>query len=158
MKICKKCGAMYRDKKIFCVDCGERLPDPVPQEQEAELRLKLRKNIDRLHRESDPLKVDLKMKIAAALDILCATISLILMILNTNRTLYSIYAILFYIPSFVEAVFPEVGWNLTKLKDIFTYDNPESLQPSHTYGTMRKISVWAGLALGIFFTLLGLTQ
>ncbi|MBE6890968.1 MAG: zinc-ribbon domain-containing protein [Ruminococcaceae bacterium] len=40
MKICQKCGAVHRDNKVFCADCGEKLPKPLSKEEEAKIEWK----------------------------------------------------------------------------------------------------------------------
>ena len=157
MKICDKCGAVHRDNKTFCVDCGEKLPPPIPKEKETAVKFELNKKIEHLHQESDPLAVTLPMKIAAVLNVLGAIASIVVL-MNSYYIQYPFIAIILHLTSFFEAIFPKIGWNLTKLEDILKYENGEFLQPSSWYGTSRKIAVWAGLAIGIFLTLFALLQ
>ena len=63
MKICDNCGAHNSDKKIFCVDCGEKLDDPISQREQADIENSIDRNIERLYNNTDPLAVTLFDKI-----------------------------------------------------------------------------------------------
>ena len=153
MKICKKCGAVHRDNKIFCTDCGEKLPKPIPKEEEEKIDRTISRDLDKQYDANDPLAVDLPMKIAAGLHIAAAVFAVLTAIFsNSYNKYYIIYALLFHALAFFEALFPEINWKLSKLGDFFKYENYDSLEPSSRYGFTRKLIVWALLFVGIITT------
>ncbi|MBQ2916456.1 MAG: zinc-ribbon domain-containing protein [Clostridia bacterium] len=149
MKICKKCGAVHRDNKVFCADCGEKLPKPLSKEEEAKIEWKNSKTLNKLYDNTDPFVVNIPMKIAAGLNAAAAIFSVLTAIFaNTDNKYLVFYALLFHIISFTEALFPEIFWKFSKMEDFFKYENYESLTPSYWWGVSRKFAVWALLIIG----------
>jgi type I restriction enzyme S subunit len=37
MKVCKECGAVQQDERIFCIDCGEKLDEPISESEEEKI-------------------------------------------------------------------------------------------------------------------------
>ena len=153
MKVCKECGAVQQDERIFCIDCGEKLDDPISKTEESKIAKEISNSIDVQYDKSDPFAVDLPMKIVAALNIIAAIFSLVMFIIS-DRPEKSVVLISFiwYAFSFTDALFPEIIWTLTKFRDFFRYDNFDDLEPSFIYCKIRRIGVWVGLIFGIAIT------
>lgn len=153
MKICKKCGAVHRDNKVFCADCGEKLPKPISKEKEAKIEWKNSKALNKLYDATDPFVVNLPMKIAAGLNIAAAIFSVLTAIFADTYNKYLVfYALILHTASFIEAIFPEINWKISKMGDFFKYENYDSLTPSYWWGVSRKFVVWALLIVGTAIT------
>lgn len=144
MKVCKRCGTIQQDDRFFCIECGEKLEKAVSEAEEQKIREEITENIENQAEAADELGVDKRMRIAAVLDVIgviFAVVSAFVLKSQKDNLLIILGSLLFYVISFVEAIFPNFFWTLTKLK-IWQYANAEDIEPSFWYGMMRKIGVW----------------
>lgn len=71
MKRCSFCGAVWSDQKTTCRDCGQRLGDPLPEEEAARLEQELSNKIEDLSDKAEWCYVSVADKVAAVLAFLC---------------------------------------------------------------------------------------
>ena len=155
MKVCKECGAVQQDERIFCIDCGEKLDEPISESEEEKITEEISQTISEQYEKNDPLGVDISMKIAACLNVAAAIFSLIVFLISNNQIQSLIwFSFICYAFSFTDALFPEFIWILTKFRDFFRYDNFDDLQPSFLYCKIRRIGVWVSIAFGLSITIL----
>lgn len=151
MKICDKCGAHNSDNNFFCVDCTEKLNDPISSKEQANIENEIKNNIENLYNDTDPLAVTLFDKIIGAV---CISGTFVLGImffiaLFTNRDL-NLYLIgfLFFVFGALDALLPKITWTLEKLRLSFTISDPENAEPSDFYLFFRKAGIVICAAIG----------
>ncbi len=142
MKICQNCGAYNSDERMFCVDCNEKLSDTVNPEQQKEASAKIDATIEKLYNKKDPLYVSLYDKIVG---VSCIVVSLLLFILGfvlmfKNRgSSLPFWCIIFGAIGALEALIPQISWELEKMSLSLRVNNVDDLTPSSFYLAGRKI-------------------
>lgn len=141
MKICKKCGCHNSDDRNFCLDCDEPLGAPISGEDEKKLNDKMTEFYNR----QDPLYVSKSDKIMGILSAFGALISLLFILFKLNWDL-SISALVMFLISVIEAVFPKIPWTLETLRLTFLIDG--DVEPNDFYFKSRKIAIISAFVIG----------
>lgn len=152
MKICKKCGAHYSDDKIFCIDCNEKLSDKLSASEEQEMRENLNRQIEEMHNKRDPLYVSKFDKVIGWISLVGAATALAFVLIRmfTGQKIdFLLYSILFFLLSSVEALVPQISWELEKLRLSFTINGADYAEPSDYYLIGRKIAIISMAVIGI---------
>jgi len=150
MKICSKCGAKQQDHRGFCLDCGERLGDPLSAAEEKQARAEMNVELEKLYNRRDPLYVSKWDKLGGGIALLLAVVALIV-IMIAKDTIFDIRAVLlvviFTIGCLFEAFFPKFGWELEKLRLSSRFNGIDDITPSGFYFAGRKIAIWGTVVL-----------
>ncbi len=152
MKICDKCGAYNSDSRQFCVDCGDKLGDPVSDRKRESAEQLINDNMEKLYNDNDPLHVTLFDKIcggAALTGAMVGTLVWIFGLLASKTPAFPLYALVFFILSAVEAFFPAITWGIEKFRLSFTVENIEEASPSLLYKWCRKAGILLCLGIGV---------
>ena len=142
MKICQNCGAYNSDERMFCVDCNEKLSDTVNPEQQKEASAKIEATIEKLYNKKEPLYVSLYDKIVG---VSCIVVSLLLLVFGfvlmfKNRgSSLPFWCILLGAIGALEALMPQISWELEKMSLSLRVNNVDDLTPSSFYLRGRKI-------------------
>ncbi len=151
MKVCDKCGAVNSDNRFFCVDCNEKLGDPVSDRERERLEDGIDRQLERLYNDNDPLYVSRFDKVMGALALVGLIASIILWIVGlVTRREFGFLGIgmLFFGLTAVEAFLPKVTWSLEQIRLSFRIDHAEDAEPSMFYKTARKASIVLGAIIG----------
>lgn len=152
MKICGKCGAHNSDKNFFCVDCNEKLDDPISAKDEERIENSIDQRIEKLYDKTDPLAITIFDKIIGCVCILgiVTLVILFFIALFKNRSLEVYYVgFVFFIFGALDALVPQITWTLEKLRLSFTISDPENAEPSQFYVIFRKIGITICAVIGI---------
>lgn len=159
MKICSKCGAQQSDTRIFCVDCGERLGDSLPEKASQVIEEETDNKINKLYNKTDPLYVSFLDKIVGFASLIGAVLMVIFMVVFRRNLEYvpeSLYAIVLFLLSSLNALVPKILWAMEKIRLSFTINDSDNAEPSDFYLIMRKISIWICCGIGILFLVLSI--
>ncbi len=152
MKICDKCGAYNSDNRQFCIDCGDKLGDPVSDRERQRAEQSIDANMEKLYNDNDPLHITLFDKICGAAALAGAVAGIpvwIFGLLSSKEPVFPLYALVFLLLSAVEAFFPALTWGIEKFRLSFTVDNVEDATPSPLYKWCRKASILLCLGIGL---------
>lgn len=108
MKICDKCGALNSDNRFFCVDCSEKLGDPVSAREQQSIEQEINSGIETIYNRNDPLYVSLFDRVMGIISLIGIAVSLVLLAVGLFLKLdfgFLWLGILFFALSAVEAVF-----------------------------------------------------
>ncbi|NLK99992.1 MAG: hypothetical protein GX271_04940 [Clostridiales bacterium] len=136
MKKCGKCGAIQNNKRFYCIDCNERLGPPLTDEEEKKETAVIRENINTLSNKVDYFYVSKLDRITIILLLIFSTLHLLLMIIRSEyyreNHLFGlgIILIILAVSTSVSLRYPELTWELHKLRYIFVFDNINDLEPS----------------------------
>ena len=161
MKICSKCGAHNSDENFFCVDCNERLDDPISASEKERIEESIEQNVEKLYNKTDPFAITLFYKIVGAVCSLGTVILAIMFFiaLFTNRSLEMYYiGFIFLIFGAFDAFFPKITWALEKMRLSFTISDPENAEPSDFYLIFRKVGIIICAVIGIAIIVLSAFQ
>ncbi len=157
MKKCKECGALQKDDRHTCIECGGRLGQKIPPEQEAAIQQRQRKQTERLYRSStelNPFFITTGRKvlgILSAMAIFGEGIWLIVGDIKLEETAPTVVLSLFcFIFAVVFAFFSKILWNLEKIKIIMQSDFEGELQPSAWFVFLTRIGLWLFFGCGVF--------
>ena len=156
MKVCDKCGAYNADERFFCVDCAEKLGDPLSDDREKQLRDGVSGRIDRLYNRKDPLHVTVFDKILGVTALAGAGVSLVAMVvdwLTAYTFAYLWVALLLLLLTAVEALVPRVTWELEKMRLSLYINASDDAEPSGMYMFGRKAATVLTLAMGVLMLL-----
>ena len=150
MKICEHCGAQQEDRRTTFIDCGETLGAPIDSREAERLYGETAAAVDRLERQSDPLRVTLSDRIAALYGGLAAVTALVLSGLWADRGLTGLFlaSALFSALGACFLLFPRILWGLERIRLSFLIDSAETAEPSAWYRMMRRIGAYSLLAAG----------
>jgi hypothetical protein len=156
MKKCKKCGALQKDSRSTCIDCGEQLGPPLSKQEEKDIDMEVSKKIRKLSNRGDYFYISKLDRVIAILNLIAAAQFLIINILNrgslSEADLYiSIIAIIVMLICAVDLMFPQISWELYKMKFIFAIDNPEDMEPSVFMLYMRRITGYTVCVIGYIY-------
>ena len=152
MKVCQKCGAYNSDERVFCVDCNERLSDKINSAEQKVIEDKIDANIEKLYNKKDPLYVSVFDKI---IGFGCIVFSLLLLILGValmfkdRGSMFPFTLIIFGIIGALDALLPQLGWELEKLSLSFRVNDVDDLTPSSFYLSGRRIAITVCLIICI---------
>lgn len=152
MKVCDKCGALNSDTRFFCVDCNEKLGDPVSDREQGALEQGLDTTLENLYNQNDPLHVSRFDKVMGWLSVIGTAASLTLwgIGLFTKRDFDLLWiAVLFFAVSAVEAFVPKLTWGLEKLRLSFYIANADDAEPGMFYKVCRKASLLICTGVGV---------
>lgn len=161
MKLCAKCGAYNADERMFCVDCSEKLGDPLSDSAEQQLRAHVSGHIDRLYNRKDPLYVSVFDKVMGIAALAGAVCSLVIMVIGWCNRLpfeYLWVSLLFFLLTGVEALVPRLTWELEKFRLTFLLRDADDVQPSSFYLITRKITIVLTLVIGLLTLLDSLAE
>ena len=159
MKLCKQCGAHKSDERTVCVDCGERLGNPLSSEAEGRLQEELNKKMEKMYHNNDPLHVSIFDKIVGAVSALGLVVTVGLMMYQLFTICDFTYlwaALLCFFGAVIVAVVPQVSWEIEKLRLSFYVKNADDAEPTAFYTAGRKIAEVLCLAMGAFIVLANL--
>ncbi len=156
MKICDKCGAYNSDDKQFCVDCSEKLGDAISKREEAAIKNKLNKELDKWSDKSEGFYVSIYDKILGGISIAGIVFLIVLAVMGrfsgyTESLILS--AVCFAAAAFV-SLFPAFAWEVEKFSLSFLIRNSENADPSEYYIWRRKVLPTVMTALGYLFAVL----
>ena len=150
MKVCSKCGAKQQDHRGFCLDCGERLGDPISTEEEKRVRAEMDKALEKLYNRRDPLYVSKWDKLGGLIALLLAIGALTVMLV-VGKPLFDIrffwLIVIFTINCLLDTFCPKFFWELEKLRLSFRVNGADDLTPSGFYFAGRKIAIWGTVVL-----------
>ena len=159
MKICPNCQAIQQDNRTFCVDCGAKLGKSISRSEETAVCRETEKQMEKLYHQTDPLYVSISDRIGGTLGLALAAAWLVFWLAagKQKSVLPPFYGLLPGLLDAAEAFFPQIGWELEKLRLSFSADGTDELTPSGFYRWSRKIFIWlcallslAALVEGIF--------
>lgn len=152
MKLCEKCGAVNSDSKTFCVDCSERLGDPVCDAEADRLEQSLDNKLEKLYNDDDPLYVSRFDKIVGSISLvgLAADIVFLIIAAVTRRETALLWlGAVFFVLSAVEAFLPQLNWAIEKMRLSFIIGNPDDAVPGAFYKFSRKAAILIAAVTGI---------
>ena len=164
MKLCEKCGAVNSDDKFFCVDCSEKLNEPVSDAERKHLEAELNGTLEELYVKTDPLAVTLFDKVAGSVcisGIAVLTVMFFIAVFRKCELGFYLYGFLLFALGVADAFFPRISWELEKLRLSFTISDAENATPSDLYMLFRRlgIALCAGLgAVVIVVCAMGLSE
>ncbi len=149
MKRCGQCGAEQSDGRMFCVDCGARLGEPLPEEESRRAAASLSEKIGRATRAGDDLapgRAERAVGIALfAIAAVCVVIWQIPVFPPDVRKL--VFAAFFAAAAAgMNAAFPQLMWGLEKLRLSLTVRDSETAEPSWWWTVCRRALIWGGAA------------
>lgn len=156
MKKCKNCGAIQNDTHMLCIDCGERLGEPLSKQEEQEVEKEVAKKLKKLSDKKDYFYVSRLDKIVALLLIIGLVISFVIRIfgrdgLEEMDLALLILAIILMTITAIDLSFPYISWELYKLKFIFALSNFDDLQPSEIALYLRRFCAYAVCIVGYIY-------
>ncbi len=157
MKICDKCGAHNSDNRTFCVDCNETLGRKLSAAEERNVRADMSKKIEELYNKRDPLYVSKFDKRIGWLSVGGAAVSAVLIGVNLvvqQDIKILLCSLIFFAISSVEALIPQLAWELEKLRIHRIAFGANDLEPSPFYFRSRKIAIVVATVFGIVMFLL----
>ncbi len=152
MKICTKCGAHYSDNKMFCIDCNEKLSDKLSKSEEDNIYSNLNKRIDKLYKNSYPIRITEFDRAIGFLSLIGVVISIVFIVINlcTNRSINTyLYSLIFLLLSGVEALLPKLMWKIWRFRLFFIIKGADDAEPSEFYLAIRKIVIVFAAFIGI---------
>ena len=142
MKVCEKCGAINNNERLFCADCGEKLPAPVSKAYEAEINGRISDTGDKLMRESDPLAVTTFDRITGFVSVGGLLLAVVLLFVGARLQRFNpeliLYSMLFFIVGIISSFLPRLLWFFEKIRLSFTISAYENAEPSDWYLFWRK--------------------
>ncbi len=160
MKICDNCGAYNGDDRFFCVDCDEKLGDPLSSAEEQRLDEHIGHSVEAMYNRQDPLYVSKLDKILGAGALVGALGCLTLLIIGPptpDHALLLWLGMVAFLVAVLEALFPKVVWALEKIRLSFIINGAEDAEPSGYSVKGRKISVIFLTAIGASLFVITLT-
>jgi hypothetical protein len=158
MKVCPKCGTPQSDNRFLCIDCGEKLGKPVSQNEEADMKRKTEKTLDRLYNKSDPLYVSMADKIIGALGFAGMIVVVILLTVFKSHTpdIWKVGAmnILLFLICSINALFPKVLWELEQIRMSALINEADDATPTDLYFIVRKAVTYVNLIIGVALLIL----
>lgn len=152
MKVCDKCGAFNSDNRQFCIDCCDKLGDPVSDKERERIEFAIDSDINKLYNDKDPLYVTLFDRFCGVLSLVGFVVCIgvwVFALLNSKGFGFPWYALLFFTLSVLEAFLPSLTWGIEKFRLSFTVDNVEDATPSPLYKWCRKASILLCLGIGL---------
>ncbi len=154
MKVCKKCGAPQSDKRLVCIDCGEKLPDRLSVKEERSHRRDLEAD---MNDAVDPFRLSSSDKVAGVISIIGIIASVVTMIVSQSPfAIYGFMSIIMFAFSAVMALAPRVLWNFRIYTLGFKFNGEP--EPTEWYTIGRIIAVWVMIAAGIYLLFMVMTQ
>ncbi len=156
MKKCSQCGALQKDERVTCIDCGERLGKPLSNVDEKKIDYEITKKMKKLSAKSDfySFHATVPDKVVAGLLVLIVVAQIVLRIfwgsyMTMDNNLSGILFVILMIMGIVDLLLPQFSWELYKLRFIFSIANTDDLEPSTMHSIMRRVTVY-GLCLLAF--------
>lgn len=160
MKKCKSCGALQKDERTTCIDCGERLGMPLSDSELEAAEEVFQDQLEDMSEKTDDFRVT---KVDAALIILHALLTIGITVLSfinptgdegVGKTL--LYVWIGNILTIVELAFPLALWELHTAFLSFRYSNADDLEPGPLWTAGRKIFsiIFLLLDAGILYELI----
>ena len=165
MKKCIKCGAIQKNERFTCIDCGERLGEPLSEEEEAKADRDITKKINRLSNRADYLTLNItKLDIVIAVMLIVLSIMLLLIkIIFSEHITEDIHVIgniliVVMILETVDLLLPDISWGLYKLRFIFTVANSDDMEPSELFCIFRRVRIYGICIIGIIVTIVAMVD
>ena len=151
MKICHNCGAKNADHRFFCIDCNEKLGNPISKAEQEQVEQQTQDRIDALYNRNDPLyvsRLDKAIGIFALIGIAAnAALGIVGWISKPDVGTRCLSALFFAVAA-IEALVPKLTWSIEQLRLSFTVDGADDAEPSAFYKTARKISIIVAATIG----------
>lgn len=157
MKRCPKCGAVYADQKQYCVDCNERLREPLSAFEEEKVNAAIEKSMEKISNKIDPLHVSVFDIIMGVFSIICIGVLIISIIISgiiRKMTFVPFVAIFFFALATAEALIPQTMWEIEKFFLSFRIENADDMVPTVLYKYARKVAAVMLAGLGMVFLVL----
>ena len=143
MKKCKKCGAVQKDTRSVCIDCGTVLGKPLSEEETETVEEELQDNLHGMTERTEDFRVsraDIGLLISHAL-MTAVMIGMFLWkgsdISGSAQTLVA--GVLCNIGVIIELAFPRLSWTIHKWMMHLRYSNADDLAPGLLWIYGRKI-------------------
>jgi len=159
MKVCNNCGAYNGDERFFCVDCDEKLGDPLSSAEEQRLDDRIGDSVEAMYNRRDPLYVSRLDKVLGVISLAGVAVSLVALLMGaiTGRRLSFLWiGVLFFLIAGVDALFPQIGWFFEKIRLSFHIQGADDAEPSDFYRICRRVGMFLGTAVGIAVLTVGL--
>lgn len=160
MKKCSQCGALQKDERATCIDCGERLGKPLSNVDEKNIDNEISRKMKKLSAKSDfyAFHATVLDKAVAGLLILVIIVQIILRIfwgryMVSENNFPGILFIIVMIMGIVDLLLPQFSWELYKLRFIFSIANTDDLEPSTMHSIMRRVAVYGLCLLAFIITI-----
>ncbi|MBP3378548.1 MAG: hypothetical protein J6L96_07350 [Clostridia bacterium] len=143
MKKCKSCGALQKDERTVCIDCGQRLGKPLTDSEAEALEEGLDNKLEEMCDATDDLRVTKTDKVLILLHILSTAALIVSAIINPggHEDIRDplIWCFVLNAISVVELAIPSALWNLHILGLGARYGNADELEPGWGWKASRKI-------------------
>ncbi len=154
MKKCKSCGALQKDERTVCVDCGQRLGKPLTDSELKALEEGLEIQLEEMSDNADGFHVSRFDYVLIALHAILSVALIVVSFINPND--YEkigeplVWGIVLNVLAAVELLFPAAMWSLHTAMLSFRYANAEDLEPGFGWKLGRKALSFIALALTVF--------
>ena len=143
MKKCTRCGALQKDERNVCIDCGQRLGKPLTDSELEALEEGLDSKLEEMCDATDDLRVTKTDKLLILLHILSTVALIVSAIINPggHEDIRDplIWCFVLNAISVADLVFPSALWTLHTLGLSARYSNADELEPGWGWKASRKI-------------------
>lgn len=158
MKLCNKCGAGQADTHFFCAQCGEKLGQKLPEQEQTERQEALKNTLTAQALKMDSLYISPADKAAGVLSLAGFAAGLYLLFFDTVEktevvrllcTSFTLFCIVLY------AFFPRISWGMPKRRPWRHSKTPkQAASASEYYHAGKACVIWCCL----FSSLLNLLE
>ena len=143
MKKCKSCGALQKDERTVCIDCGQRLGKPLSDSELEALEEGIHAQLDEMSDATDDFYVTKTDKILIILHALFSVALIVLAIINPygHEDIGDpiVWCFVLNAISVAHLAFPAALWDLHILGLGARYGNADELEPGWGWKASRKI-------------------
>lgn len=137
MKKCEKCGAIQKDERTTCIDCGSILGKPIQSDGQEQIDEEIADYIDDISYQADDFYISTRDKIIAGLCLVGIIFLLIVPNILGVFNAYHLLGVFSLLLCITFAIFPKFIWFLHKLPFIW-YTLYHELEPSDFYLVITK--------------------
>lgn len=154
MKKCKSCGALQKDERTVCIDCGQRLGDPLTERELKALEDGLELQLDEMADRCDEFHVSRFDYVLIALHAILSVALIVVCFMNPldieniGESLF--YGLLMNVVSTVQLLFPAAIWSLHVGMLSLRYANADELEPGWGWKISRKAISFIAIAMTSF--------
>lgn len=162
MKKCKSCGALQKDERTVCIDCGQRLGEPLTKRElkaledglETQLDDGLETQLDEMADRCDDFHVSRFDYVLIALHAVLSVALIVVTLINPNNVQETgrslLWGLILNVLAAVELLFPAAIWSLHVGVLSFRYANADDLEPGWGWKITRKAVSFIAIALTAF--------
>ena len=154
MKKCKSCGALQKDERTVCIDCGQRLGEPLTKRELKALEDGLETQLDEMADRCDDFHVSRFDYVLIALHAVLSVALIVVTLINPNNVQETgrslLWGLILNVLAAVELLFPAAMWSLHVGVLSFRYANADDLEPGWGWKITRKAVSFIAIALTAF--------